>query len=200
MMGSCINIFLFAISIIVIKKCSLIDKRIMKFSWIFAVFFALSMVTGKVLKEYGTIRYCYSSLAHFLNVLVMMIGLTLFIGLVIGIIISVIIKRIDVEVKSYSLFKSKYFFFIVWGVIFLLWIPCILAFYPGNYSFDIPWQTLSKRFHPLLHTGFWVICVNLGSITGIDATLIYAIIQMAVLSAAFAKIILFIVSVIIKDR
>ena len=89
-------------------------------------------------------------------------------------------------VRSYLLLCS---------VVLLSWVPCLLAFWPGIFSYDLPMQTaeaLSGRLtghHPPFHTLLWGVCLALdGDLGGLRATTIYALMQMVVLASALAAV------------
>ena len=91
--------------------------------------------------------------------------------------------------------SDKKRFFVVWLLIFLAWLPVLLASYPGVYGYDSVYQINYYRSgvyllkHPIAHTyllGFFVI--TLGELLGsYEAGMCcYAIFQMACLSAALS--------------
>ncbi len=82
-------------------------------------------------------------------------------------------------------------------LIFLAWIPCYLAYYPGVFYYDMYDQTPQalglvpvSRYHPPLHTWFWKLCLTLGS-NGNAALVIYSVTQMLLLAAAFTYVLYF---------
>ncbi|MBR5762883.1 MAG: hypothetical protein IK018_05240 [Lachnospiraceae bacterium] len=86
------------------------------------------------------------------------------------------------------------YFFIVWGIVFLSFVPLFLYSFPVNFVYDAGYQvyeyvnnTLSMH-HPLLHTVFLGFCYNLGYQKN-DPTsgfILYTLVQMLTLSASFA--------------
>ena len=56
-------------------------------------------------------------------------------------------------------------FLLAWGILFIGYLPCLLAFYPGLYCYDMIWQWAQyasgtySTHHPLVHTVFagWLI-------------------------------------------
>ena len=90
---------------------------------------------------------------------------------------------------------NKRSFFVLWGIIFASWIPCLLAYWPGIYSYDMGGQTLQAlgthpidRFQTTAHTLFFKLCVKIGFQFGGPNAVVatYSILQMLILSAAFA--------------
>ena len=91
--------------------------------------------------------------------------------------------------------ESHKTFFILWGALFLCYIPCFLAFYPGIYNNDITWQWgmyLQKHYnthHPLIHTLMADWLFELGkSLTGFYnmGLAIYSVLQLLI----FGKLLL----------
>ncbi len=94
-------------------------------------------------------------------------------------------------------------FFIVWGLIFLAWLPVLLASYPGVYGYDSVYQInyyLSGNFslhHPVAHSymlGFFVI--TLGNLLGgYEAGMCcYSVFQMLCMSASMSVLYSFYIS------
>ena len=91
----------------------------------------------------------------------------------------------------------KKYFLICWGLIFIAWIPGLIASYPGIYAYDCVFQIQMYQnetinlHHPLIHTYLLAFCVlTLGEWFGNIQIgfLIYCIVQMIILAAAFALI------------
>ena len=86
-------------------------------------------------------------------------------------------------------------FFGAWGIIFLSWIPCALAFYPGLYSYDMSWQWAQfasgdfTTHHPLVHTLLCGGIIELGKVLGGSyerGLFFHSLAQMAFLSGCMA--------------
>lgn len=88
-------------------------------------------------------------------------------------------------------------FALAWALIFLAWLPGLIASYPGVYGYDCIYQLqyyLSgalETHHPVIHTallGFCVVTVGdwLGSREA--GMCVYAVVQMLAFSAAFASV------------
>ena len=94
---------------------------------------------------------------------------------------------------------KRWVFPVTWAAVFASWIPAFMAYYPGITAYDTYVQSRQAmgglaaitRYHPPLHTMFWGLCIKAGAALGVDATLIYAPIQMAMLSFAFAVMLVF---------
>lgn len=104
------------------------------------------------------------------------------------------------EELTKSLFvNDKKFFIIVWALFFLSYFIIFLAFYPGIYSYDAPWQ-LRQVFqgefstnHPVLHTFFLYFLVQLGHLLNSYSfgLTLYSIVQILLVTAIYAYACLF---------
>lgn len=101
---------------------------------------------------------------------------------------------------SYLKGRSRYSYFFMWGFIFVCWLPILLAEYPGAWTFDVLSQTqhllteepISAK-HPVIHTLWlsgciWISNYFLGSYA--PGLVAYTIIQMLILSALLARVVL----------
>ncbi len=89
---------------------------------------------------------------------------------------------------------SRRYFFIVWGCIFLLWIPYLLAYYPAAMSYDIIPQLEQVIYHdytthhPLIHTLLVGVLYKLGGHHrgNTIGMMMYSLVQMLTMSGIFA--------------
>lgn len=96
---------------------------------------------------------------------------------------------------------NKLSFPILWLLIFLCWIPVLLACYPGIFSYDAIYQcsqvtdTLQlNTHHPIIHTLLLGGCVQFGrSVLGSanSGMLLYSLLQMLINSCIFAYVLTF---------
>ena len=83
-------------------------------------------------------------------------------------------------------------------VLFACWLPCLLAYWPGLLTYDIPTQTdFVFNGHwttqqPPLHTLIWAAFLKLEGVCGLHAITWYSLGQMAFLAVAFANLLTFI--------
>lgn len=106
-----------------------------------------------------------------------------------------------IENKKYEKGLSKWFtnnkrtFFIVWGIIFVAWIPYFLNYYPGVITPDSMGQICQSlgiynltNHHPVFHTFLISIAMNIGKMIGNYniGVGIYSIAQMIVTSGIFS--------------
>ena len=89
-------------------------------------------------------------------------------------------------------------FFSVWLMIFVLWIPTFMAFFPGAFVYDATdeyVEVISRQFtmhHPLIHVLLLGGLVHLGEYIGVGANAgiaIYTIFQMAAMSWIIAYVV-----------
>lgn len=184
----------------------------------FFVFIALVFILGKVLPAYKSecrrnkvIAIVFSSLLsvalHFgarmesvENVRVTDIGLW-FTIVAFAVCFAPIVNSLWNVVIKYSenvIDKSdtKNFKFVqVWLIIFLMWMPTFLAFYPGAFVYDAQdeyIEVISRAFtmhHPLMHVLSLGGAVHLAEYLGLTANVgiaTYVLIQMLLMSAVFA--------------
>ena len=91
-------------------------------------------------------------------------------------------------------FFEKHFFVKTWIIIFVSWLPCLLAYYPVLFNYDVMRQmpeVLSGQysvFHPILHTLMLGFFFKVGKIIGSIniGFFLYSIVQMAFLSFSMA--------------
>jgi hypothetical protein len=90
---------------------------------------------------------------------------------------------------------NKRSFFLMWGIIFLAWLPCLLAYWPGTLPYDAPGQARSSlkfsdmnMHHPIIHTAFigvfYRIALNFDNPELLP--ILYALAQMLIMSAVFS--------------
>ena len=95
-------------------------------------------------------------------------------------------------------------FLVTWLILFLCYIPCFLAFYPGLYCYDMIWQWemfasgIWNTHHPLVHTLFAGGSLELGKdiFGSYNAGLaLHSLIQLAILSGSIAFAIRYMVKI-----
>ena len=92
---------------------------------------------------------------------------------------------------------SRCYFFVVWALLFVAYVPAWLASFPGIYAYDSVYQmkwmysgTLNSH-HPLLHSFYLYASLRLGEVLFHSLTAgmaFYSVTQMLMLSAAFAYV------------
>jgi len=167
-----------------------------KYAFIVAALLSVMLVLGKNLYADNNLDGIIGSAEGFVLNFLCLCGFFLLLSAVLCIVFYYLsrVKIGDFELGRFFC-GNKRSFFILWGVIFVSWIPCLLAYWPGIYSYDMGGQTLQAlgthpidRFQTTAHTLFFRLCMkigfNFGGPNAVVAT--YSILQMALLSAAFA--------------
>ena len=100
---------------------------------------------------------------------------------------------------AYS-FPVRKFYWFCFAVLFLSWVPVLLASWPGIFSYDCGWQLAAvadhawTAHHPILHTAMLWITRQIGrALTGSNQTgaLLYSLLQMVIMSALYADVCLY---------
>ncbi len=100
---------------------------------------------------------------------------------------------------AYS-FPVRKFYWFCFAVLFLSWVPVLLASWPGIFSYDCGWQLAAvaddawTAHHPVLHTAMLWLTRELGrAMTGSNQTgaLLYSLLQMVIMSALYADVCLY---------
>lgn len=151
------------------------------------------------------IAVVYGTYAHFVNDIFQSVQ-TVFLQFIV--ILGIAVVTIPASEEIFLLFDklneygrqkwegkiSKLYFFIIWLLIFVSYIPIFLWFWPGNFVYDAPFQLIQvidnqyDTHHPLLHTIIMGAAYKLGVQMG-DASAgfqLYTLLQMLILSASFA--------------
>lgn len=119
--------------------------------------------------------------------------------------VVIAVQKLDLGIKNERLkhainqLGDTKLLLIVWGVIFVSWLPAYIVCFPGILSYDIINQTrdalgeIVDNSHPVLHTFLLRVFMRLGDgvFGSYEAGLgIFALIQMVVLSYALARVVL----------
>lgn len=89
--------------------------------------------------------------------------------------------------------------FLVWPALLLCWLPCYISYFPGIYSYDIPFQHLQilglapwNNHQPVIHTLFWGLCWKAELLTGYHpaALIVYSVLQMLLQSFLLSLVVL----------
>lgn len=179
-----------AIFILMRNAFQKLNMRLLIVSIILGFFFSMFMICGVT-------TYFYKS--TFLNsgrtILRIIFGIPLWTSLVINIFwfLDYLNNNVKKRLEEYIClnFREKKFLLIHWWLIFLAWLPVLLAAFPGIYANDCVFQLnyyLTDKIslhHPLIHTYFLGVCVKtLGDFLGSyeNGLLIYSLVQMLLLS------------------
>lgn len=172
-----------------------IKRRIKKYSYILSTIYSFGLCFGKLINDTNKID-AFFTVQGFLWMTVSIVAFSLVFGNINSLFLYKLClqKQKDFDIANWR--GNKYIYFICWAFLFVMWIPCYLAYYPGILEYDMFIQTYQasgvipvNQFHPPLHTLFWRLCLWGGERTGIEPVTIYALIQMLVISALYSRVI-----------
>jgi len=216
--NSIINVFIFfmVLALSIKQRGGLFPDRrkpdrsaIVKYAWIFSIVLAVVLIYGDSIYRYSTFDLVNYDSTYVLISIIKAIGFSHLFSIVL---IPVFTRLRDFHASEGRL-KSAYFdvdilkkdhwffgekrrsIFIVWGVIFICWLPVWLAYYPGIFSYDAVSHFLQStgamplsNQHAVVYTLFVKFCFGLGGRFGGYATglVVYSLIQMLFLSFVFS--------------
>lgn len=174
------------------------NKRLVYCSLVAGLIYAGTLVIGKYMYRYDSIG------KGVLSTVFQIIALTLIMTCLTAIVITgydtaiQVLRNCSLETIFRKYIKgTRTFYFVVWIITFLVWVPGLLSAFPGVYDIDGAFQimwfekgTISAH-HPVLHTYLLGGLVRLGkSLLGsYEAGLLcYSIFQMLCMSGIFAYI------------
>ena len=199
--NSIVGIFLFTIFFMLGKRASVVKNKLaQKYALIAGVVMAVVAILGLSIYRNNDLEQVIGSLDNIKNSVAYIMGFLIFFYSVLCIFFDYISKNDVLPIKNKNnmfLTDSKKSFFIVWGVIFLLYLPCYLAHYPGVFSYDIAIQMryvmegVYSTHHPIIHSLMAGFFMNLGMQMNSMSTglMLYTIFQMLVMSAIFSLVI-----------
>ena len=177
------------------------NKRTIVFSFVGGMLLSLSSVWGAYALFVNDI---FLSGEVFFLQLMLMIGLNFVMTPAVAEIFALLKKYEEwydkkSESKVFNKKNNLIYFLIVWGIIFICYLPIFLAYWPGNFVFDASYQmnevinNAYKTHHPLLHTWLMGTAYNIGLEMGnvSQGFQLYTLLQMLVLSSSFAYCILY---------
>ncbi len=179
-------------------------RRLRKYSYIYSLLYSIGLVVGNGMYSDGAFLLLVAPLSSLLNTLGAIISFSVFLCGLFGWIIvgvAIILKKTELtDVSIAKRLKYKYSFWALLLIQFILFIPVLLAYYPGVYSYDTIMQTSMAmkgikaytRFHPPLHTLIWSVCLHIAPVIHVEAVTVYAIGQMIFLSVVTAKLLCYI--------
>lgn len=175
--------------------------REMVISGVLGLFFSLFMVIGvNSLKTNSTLLNHLGTWVYFV------FGYPFWFGVVLATLTVVLpnLNRFELGTKVGeaidSLFGLRRAFIVIWLIIFIAWLPSLIASFPGVYAYDTVYQVgyyLTGKFdlhHPLIDSYFVGFCVvTLGRVfhSREIGMCIYSISQMLILSASFSYILIY---------
>lgn len=137
-----------------------LDKRKSIYFYIFSLIFSTQLVLGYFL-QYKNVFFDNLKLS------LLEIGATIIISLLLFFIVilaDALIKNKNKNIKENVSTKSKFLKYFC--IILICWLPAYVAFFPGIFSYDAPFQLYAKRstmmHHPFLHTMLIKGCFKIG--------------------------------------
>ena len=187
--SSILNVFAFAAGWLLFWRAWEADRRTRRFSALYGALTAGALVLGRSLYLTDRLASAFVPASKLLSSLVIFVGFASLIAAVCAVLLP---RLIDERFPAGPEGKSRFPLF--WGVIFLAWLPALLAYWPGIHAYDAWLETpqalgpLSElsRLTPPLHTMFWALCIRVGRACGVNPLTLYAVLQMLAVSAAFA--------------
>lgn len=196
---SIFNLLLLALVFFILKYAfPKADKRTALYGTVFSFLLSVSLVVGNCIYRGGTLSTMFGSAKAILVSLITIWGFT-----------AVILSAFILLLKGLNHFplcqgntsrKIHRYPFIYGILMFLCWLPCYLAYYPGIFAYDIELQTMEalgmisySRFHPPLHTWIWDVCLSAEHGIGINALVLYSLLQMCLFATAFTYVLHFMI-------
>ncbi len=191
------RILLFVIILIISIIGKRKEKRTKWVSLIFSILYSFIYVLGSNVYDTGGINSLYQNPLILLDTVIAITG-TSYLLYLINYYLFYLIDKYKIKTRESKLLNKSYIFLYIWLIIFLLWIPCFLSYYPGIYSYDITKQVNEvfnvsySKFHPPIHTGIVALMFFIAGKLHIQMISVYGIIQMLLLSYAVTKMLKFI--------
>ncbi len=196
---SIFNVLLLVLTFFIfLKTLPAADKRTTLCGTVFSSLLSASLVFGNCIYWGGRLSSLFASLKTTVTTIMTLIGFTMVILSALIIFIK-LIESIPAGNRE-KLRKLNRFPFVYGILMFLCWLPCYLAYYPGIFAYDIELQTMEalgdmaySRFHPPLHTFLWDLCLSAEQGVGLNALVIYSLIQMCLFATAFTYVLHFMI-------
>ena len=186
----------FAFYQLLIKANKIKDKRMSIIVAIIAIILSAFEMIGFSINTYLSLSGILCSKSNFIKYAIKFVSYTIILYSIIKVIYGFIASYNFKEERNLQIFSNnKTRFLASWILIILLWIPYFLRFYPGNITPDSMSQIMQSlglsnvtNHHPVFHTGFIALAMNMGKLLGNYNTgvAIYCIMQMSIMSAIFA--------------
>lgn len=174
------------------KTKEIIKERKFKFICFFWILISVQFVVGYNLQEKG---YLLKNVSDFFVDLLKIIILSITFIIIHYYVLKIINKKRkkeNIEINKLKEHKSKFWKYFL--IIFICWIPTLLAFYPSIVSYDGGYQIKNYIFynnfdhHPILITRlysmFYILGINIGSVN--TGMFLFSIFQMTFMAAVFS--------------
>lgn len=206
---SIFNVILFAFAYLVQKRAKSIDRRMNQYALLFSLLYSSALVVGRFLYDSNDLRTIYGSTGSVIAFGICFLGFTAIFRAIFSIVydrILIYCIRAEEKQKRWKIFQIPQT--VLWGFIFVSWLPVFLAFYPGICSYDSNSQTTQAmqgiahytRYHPPLHTMIWAGCLKIADFIHLHPLCIYSLLQMLLLSLVFSKMIVVLIQRGLNNR
>ena len=191
-----ISLLLFLVMLFVSVSLKRENKRIKWCSLVFSILYSFIYILGDAVYNTGIINTLYRDSLAIITSLFAIVGFSYMLYLI-NYYLFYFIDNYKMKIRESKILNKNYIFLYIWGIIFLLWIPCFLSYYPGIYSYDITKQVnevfnLSySKFHPPIHTGIVAVMFFIAGKLNVQMISLYSIVQMLLLSYAVSKMLKF---------
>ena len=163
--------------------------------FIFSTIFSICLVVGNIMYFSNNISTFYHPINNlFLNIIYIISFIQVFQQIFMAIFNKINLTKDNK--KQWKFYKNKHVCLILFVGILLIWMIYYLAYYPGIFSYDsfvqlyqIYGEFTNTSQHPFIHTLFFRICLAFYNRTGIEAILVYSVIQMIIFSFALTNLI-----------
>lgn len=203
-----INIPVMVLAYLFLQRTKNIVDPVRKNALIFSMLFSAMLIVGRQVYDTNDVTQIWAAFPNFAYAVISFFGFSMFFTAFFSYVFKFFIER-DSDEKTtelWKIFRIKKVYFVIWLFIFLSWLPAFIAYYPGIFSYDMPYQTWTAfglvehtKHHPPLHTFIWSLCLKCQDLIHLEAIVIYTLIQMVLLSAAFAGIIHFLIKKNMKN-
>lgn len=174
-----------------------IEKSINHCALVFGILFALATVAGHAVFQDNTLHEMIASPKAVARTLAALFGMSVVTMQACALIWGFLEEGDDANKAGKRSLSSRTVFFISWALLFVAWIPTLLAFWPGTFAYDMPRQASYiftgeySSHHPPLHTWIIGLCLKAEGFMGLRGITIYELVQMLVISASLASLVAF---------
>lgn len=175
------------------------EKSINRCALVFGILFALAAVAGHAVFQDNTLHEMIASPKAVARTLATLFGIAIVTAEASALIWQFLEEHDTVASHATKrVLSTRTVYFVAWAIIFTSWIPTLLAFWPGMFSYDMPKQSTYvftnayTSHHPPLHTWIVGLCLHAEGFLGLRGITIYELLQMLVISASLASLVAFI--------
>jgi hypothetical protein len=164
--------------------------------WLFSGFLSASIVIGSMAVNSGAVFENISAV----DLLLMIFSLLGLWVVIVNIVMFSTNFFSKYPIKNYTKKKIEVkLFCISWILLFLFWLPYLLADYPGHMTWDSSYQWMQaagyiemNNLHPILHTLLIKVCQKIGGLFSEDFNshvAVYSFLQLSLIAAIFSYVI-----------